>query len=89
MKKNNDIFLDMFDFQNPSYDFDRFCTKFESIINYQREDLFRKVFKFFDYDKDGRISEKDMLRVMKRMQYMDPVLSEKWSADFMTIQFYL
>ena len=50
------------------------------------------MFRYFDWDEDGRISEQDMFNVMKKMDEWakgyeeDDAPSDKMISDFLTIQ---
>jgi len=47
--------------------------------------LFQLVFDYFDADKDGRISETDIIVIMKRLSKEEEKFADKLSYDFLVI----
>ena len=79
-------FLALFDFAIPAYDYNRFCDKFDSLINFNRQDLHQLVFNFFDLDGDGKISERDMHGILKYLGGQLDDQADKLTTDFIIIQ---
>ena len=51
--------------------------------------MLRLVFDYFDADEDGKISETDMLVLMKRLSKEEEKFADKLSFDFLEVQAYI